>query len=178
LAASAQQLDAFAFDFANAVNAQHAAGYGLDGVTGRALFSTTATAEGAARAFSVSSDVAGNPNAVAASGSATSLPGGSDNAVLLSGLGQRPVIGGRTAGDAYGALVGDVGQRKARAAEDVMLRESVAAQVTAMRESVSGVSLEEEMIALTKYQRAYEASAKVISTVDQLLQELMNTVGR
>ena len=59
-----------------------------------------------------------------------------------------------------------------------MLRDSVAAQVASMRESVSGVSLEEEMIALTKYQRAYEASAKVISTVDQLLQELMNTVGR
>jgi flagellar hook-associated protein 1 FlgK len=178
LAVSAEKLDAFAFDFANAVNAQHAAGYGLDGVTGRNLFSTTATAAGAARVFAVWSGVAGNPNAIAASGSATSLPGGSDNAVLLSGLAQRSVVGGKTAGEAYGALVGDVGLRKARAAEDVALRESVAAQVTSMRESVSGVSLEEEMIALTKYQRAYEASAKVISTVDQLLQELMNTVGR
>jgi flagellar hook-associated protein 1 len=178
LAVSAERLDAFAFDLANAVNTQHAAGYGLDGVGGRALFSVTPTAAGAARAFSVSSDVLGNPNAIAASGSPTSLPGGSDNAVLLSGLALRASVGGKTPGEAYGALVGDVGQRKARAAEDVTLRESVAAQVESMRESVSGVSLEEEMIALTKYQRAYEASAKVISTVDQLLQELMNTVGR
>jgi flagellar hook-associated protein 1 FlgK len=178
LKASAERLDQFAFDFANAVNTQHAAGYGLDGVTGRALFSVTPTAAGAARALAVSADVAGNPNAIAASGSPTALPGGSDNAVLLSGLAQRASVGGKTPGDAYGALVGDVGQRKARAAEEVTLRESVAAQVEAMRESVSGVSLEEEMIALTKFQRAYEASAKVISTVDQLLQELMNTVVR
>jgi flagellar hook-associated protein 1 len=178
LAASAQELDQFAFDFANAVNAQHAAGYGLDGVNGRALFSVTATAAGAARAFTVSSDVLGQPSRLAASGSATALPGSSDNAVLLSGLANASSVGGKTPAEAYGALVGSAGQRKARAAQELSLRESVAAQVEAMRESVSGVSLEEEMIALTKFQRAYEASAKVISTVDQLLQELMNTVGR
>ena len=38
-------------------------------------------------------------------------------------------------------------------------------------------SLDEEMIAMTKYQRAYEASAKVLSTVDQLLEELLMRLG-
>jgi flagellar hook-associated protein 1 FlgK len=74
--------------------------------------------------------------------------------------------------------VGDVGARKADAADDVTLRESVASQMTAMRESASGVSLDEEMISLSKYQRAYEASTKVISTVDELLQELIARLGR
>jgi flagellar hook-associated protein 1 FlgK len=42
------------------------------------------------------------------------------------------------------------------------------------RESVSGVSLDEEMTDLVKYQRAYQASARLISTVDAMLDEVLN----
>jgi len=178
LKAVASKLDDLAYDIATTVNAQHAAGFGLDGVGGRNLFSVTPTASGAARALSVSADVKGNPNAIAASGSQFTLPGGSDNAVLLSRLAVAPTVGTRTAAQAYGDLVGDVGARKASAADDVILRKSVEDQMTAMRESASGVSLDEEMIALSKYQRAYEASTKVITTIDQLLEELMARLGR
>jgi flagellar hook-associated protein 1 FlgK len=178
LAAVATQLDTFTYGVAQAVNTQHAAGYGLDGVTGRNLFSLTASAQGAARAIRVSSQVQGNPDAIAASSALASLPGNSDNAVLLSQLAVQPAVGARTPAEAYGDLVGDVGARKAAAADDVTTRGAVAAQATAARESTSGVSLDEEMVALSKYQRAYEASSKLISTVDQLLQELMDRLGR
>jgi flagellar hook-associated protein 1 FlgK len=178
LSAIATNLDNFAYGIATSVNAQHQAGYGLDGVSGRALFSVTSGPEGAARALGVSADVAGNPNAIAASSSKTALPGNSDNAVLLSGLASQPTINGRSASEAYGDLVGDVGARKQAAADDASIRDAVAAQATSARESVSGVSLDEEMIALSKYQRAYEASSKLITTVDQLLGELMDSVGR
>lgn len=171
-------LDNFAYGIATSVNAVHASGYGLDGVSGRALFSITPTADGAARAIAVSSDVANNPNAIAASSSATALPGNSDNAVLLSALSTQPAVGGRSPSEAYGDIVGDVGSRKQSAADDASTRASVADQAKQARESSSGVSLDEEMVALSKYQRAYEASSKVITTVDQLLGELMNTVGR
>jgi flagellar hook-associated protein 1 FlgK len=174
----ANKLDELAYSVASTVNAQHASGFGLDGVGGRNLFSITPTAAGAARALAVSADVKGNANAIAASGSQFTLPGGSDNAVLLSRLAVEPTVGTRTAAQAYGDLVGDVGSRKAAAADDVGLRQSVEQQMTAMRESASGVSLDEEMVALSKYQRAYEASTKVITTVDQLLEELMARLGR
>ncbi|HSU41045.1 MAG TPA: flagellar hook-associated protein FlgK [Polyangiaceae bacterium] len=178
LSAVATNLDNFAYAVATSVNTQHAAGYGLDGVTGRNLFSVTPSATGAARALAVSADVAGNPSAIAASSSKTALPGNSDNAVLLSGLSSLPTINGRSASEAYGDLVGDVGARKQAAADDASIRDAVAAQATSARESTSGVSLDEEMVALSKYQRAYEASSKVITTIDQLLGELLNSVGR
>ena len=169
------KLDAFALGIANQVNTQHQAGYGLDGVGNRQFFDVSG---GSARTLKLSSQVAGNPNAIAAASSAATAPGGSDNAVLLSKLAQKAAVGGRSAIEAYSDLVGDVGQRKRAAADDLVIRDAVAAQVTAMRESTSGVSLDEEMVALSKYQRAYEASAKVISTVDQLLEELIARLGR
>jgi flagellar hook-associated protein 1 FlgK len=178
LVAVATQLDNLAFGVATSVNTQHMAGFGLDGVGGRALFAVSATSVGAARSLAVSSDVAGNPNAIGASSSAALLPGNSDNAVLLSRLALQPAVGGRSAVAAYGDLVGDVGSRKAAAADDVVMRESVAMQATAMREASSGVSLDEEMVNLSKYQRAYEASSKLISTVDQLLEELLDRLAR
>jgi flagellar hook-associated protein 1 FlgK len=74
-------------------------------------------------------------------------------------------------------LVGDVGQRKASAANDTELRGAVLSQAKAMQDSVSGVSMDEEMISLTRYQRAYEAAAKLVSTADQLLAGLIAQIG-
>ena len=74
--------------------------------------------------------------------------------------------------------MGDIGQRKAAVAQAVDTQHAIKEQVQAMRESVSGVSLDEEMINLTKYQRAYAAAGRVLTTVDELLQDLINRVGR
>lgn len=175
---TARKLDVFVFDVGNAINAQHAAGFGLDGSTGRRLFDVSAVSTGAARALTLSADVAGNPAAVAASATAATLPGGSGNAVALADLFKTPMSGGRTAAEAYGDIVGGVGQRRAAVAQALETQSAIKDQVQAMRESVSGVSLDEEMVSLTKFQRAYEAAGRVLTTVDQLLQDLINRVGR
>jgi flagellar hook-associated protein 1 FlgK len=85
---------------------------------------------------------------------------------------------GRTAAETYGDLVGSIGQRKSATAQAVETQNAIKQQVQAMRESVSGVSLDEEMVSLTKYQRAYEAAGRVLTTVDELLQDLLTRVGR
>ncbi|HEX4478151.1 MAG TPA: flagellar basal body rod C-terminal domain-containing protein, partial [Polyangiaceae bacterium] len=173
-----QELDQFAYDVATAVNTQHAAGAGLDGVSGRNLFAIGASATDAARTIAVDPSVAGQPNNIAASSSSASLPGGSDNAVALAALANQSFAGGgtRTASEAYSDVLGDVAQRKANSANAVSLRGDVDAQVKTMQQSQSGVSLDEEMVNLTSYQRAYEAATKVLTTADQLLGELMSSV--
>ncbi|HET9933337.1 MAG TPA: flagellar hook-associated protein FlgK [Polyangiaceae bacterium] len=178
LVAVGKQLDQFAYDVGTAINTQHAAGFGLDGVTGRHLFDLTATATGAARAIRLSDDVAGNPAAVAASSSAATLPGGSDNAALLSAMSRTPIASGgtRTASDAYGDIVGDIASRRSASSQMLEAREAISAQVDSMHESMSGVSLDEEFVNLTKFQRAYQASARLLTTADQLLQDLIQRV--
>ncbi len=172
------KLDQLVFDVASSVNAQHASGFGLDAVTGRNLFDVGPTASGAARGIRLGAAVAGNPNAIAAASSALSLPGGSANAVLLSDLWKTPLTGGRTAAEAYGDIVGGIGQRKQAIAQAVETQHAIRDQIQSMREQMSGVSLDEEMVSLTKYQRAYEAAGRVLSTVDELLQDLINRIGR
>lgn len=174
----ARQLDQLVFDVATTVNAQHAAGFGADGGTGRNIFDVSATVSGAARSVKLSADVAGNPAAIAAALDAASLPGGSGNAAALANVWSTPLSGGRTAAEAYGDIVGGIGQRKSSIAQAVETQQAIRDQIQAMREAVSGVSLDEEMVALTKYQRAYEAASRVLTTVDELLQDLLNRVGR
>jgi len=169
------RLDKIAGDVGDAINAQHVAGFATDGSTGRVLFSGT----GSAATIALDSQMVGHPERLAASSNAADVPGGSGNAVALASLSTKPLVGGtQTAAEAYGSLVGDIGQRKAQAAQDSEMRSSMQSQAEAMRSSSEGVSVDEEMINLTKYQRAYEAASKLVTTADQLLQELMNTVGK
>jgi flagellar hook-associated protein 1 FlgK len=174
------ELDQFAFNVGTQLNAVHAAGFGLDGQNGRALLEVGTTAQGAAGLIRVSDDVAGQPDLLGAASSAAALPGDGTQAMLLASVADEPVPGldGLNPSEAYGRLVGNVGRRKQEAAETLSLREAMTAQVETMRQSVSGVSLDEEMVALTQYQRAFEAASRVFTTADQLLETLINTLGR
>jgi len=176
----AGRLDQLAFDLGSAVNTQHALGFGLDGVSGRPLFSLPPSATGAARLIGLDAALVGHPERLAASSSAVTVPGGSDNAVALAGLASTDIASGgtRTASEAWADLVGDFGTRLARAEATAEIHSDVLAQTEAMRESASGVSLDEEMVNLTRYQHAYDAAAKVLATVDELMRELIDRIGR
>lgn len=174
------KLDQFVFDVAKGVNAQHTLGVGADGGTGRNLFDVGVTSTHAARDVRVSVDVFDHPDRIAAASNVFSVPGGSDNAQALSKLFDVPMatLNTRTAAQAYGDLVGNVGTRRANSQRDLETQTAVLKQVTAMHQSQSGVSLDEEMVNLTKFQNAYQAASKMIGVADQLLQTLLNTVGR
>jgi flagellar hook-associated protein 1 FlgK len=180
IVAMQNELDQFAFSVGTQLNSVHAAGFGLDGQNGRALFEVGTTAQGAAGTIRVSDDVAGQPDLLGAASSAAALPGDGTQAMLLAAVADEPVPGldGLNPSEAYGRLVGNVGKRKQEAAETLSLRDAMTQQIETMKQSVSGVSLDEEMVNLTQYQRAFEAASRVFTTADQLLETLINTLGR
>jgi flagellar hook-associated protein 1 FlgK len=175
-----KKLNDLVFDVATAVNTQHAQGVGADGGTGRNLFDVGLTSTNAARDVRVSLDVFGQPDRIAAASNVFSTPGGSDNAVALSKIFDTQIAVGnsKTAAQAYGDLIGSIGTTRANSQRDVETQSAILTQVQSMHQSQSGVSLDEEMVNLTKFQNAYQAASKMIGVADQLMQTLLNTVGR
>jgi flagellar hook-associated protein 1 FlgK len=169
-------LDNLAFDISSAFNTAHSAGFGLDGATGRNLFNPLAVAADAAKFMSLDAAVAGNPEAIAASSSAATLPGDNINALAMLDLQDSNIaLGGTgTALEALSQMMGNAASEVGRARATASQADAINEQVVALHKSVSGVSVDEEMVALMQFQRGYQASLKVISTADQMLQEVIN----
>ncbi|MBI4642428.1 MAG: hypothetical protein HY743_01535, partial [Deltaproteobacteria bacterium] len=102
-------------------------------------------------------------------------PGDNSNALLLADLGEQPVgPGGLTFSDAYQHFVTNIGLDAENAGNKQTYYQGLVDQFTQMRDSVSGVSLDEELTNLIKFQRAYQAAAKMVTTADELLQTLLS----
>ena len=173
---AADRLDRLAFDTASAYNAVHAAGFGLDGVGGRNLFEPPAVVAGAAAAMAVSSDVSGRPEALAAAADPAAGPGDNRNALDLVALEDASFAEGGTATfeAAWSGLVSAFGSAVRGAHSEAEQTAAVAQQVQALREQVSGVSVDEEMVSLMRYQRAFQASVRVVQTADEMLAEVIS----
>jgi flagellar hook-associated protein 1 len=155
----------------------HTAGYGLDGGTTRNLFGVPpAGVTGAASSFAVSTDVAGQPDFLAGAQDPLNLPGDNRNAIaLLHVRDQNNALGGTaTMQQSYRALVADAGTAAQSANDQATQAGAVLSQIDNLRASSSGVNTDEEMISLMKFQRAYQASLRVIETADSMLNELLN----
>jgi flagellar hook-associated protein 1 FlgK len=98
----------------------------------------------------------------------------------MAGLSDKKVLGGGSASltDYYAETVGVLGARTAAANRLVESQQLVTQTIQSQREQVAGVSLDEEMIELTKAQRAFEASAKLVQVVDGLLDTVVNGMLR
>jgi flagellar hook-associated protein 1 FlgK len=113
-----------------------------------------------------------DPGQIAASSSGA--PGDNGNATALANLQNEPVVSGQTAGDYYSNLIDQVGNDVSNATSEQEAVGLVLQQLSNQQASISGVSLDEEATNLVMYQRAYEAAARVISTVDELTSTTIN----
>ena len=104
--------------------------------------------------------------------------GDNQNARAIAALREQAVLNGNTAtlSDAWGDLVYRVGRDTRSALDEMRSRAEIVSQVDALRDEVSGVSLDEEAMNLLKFQRAYEANARFFTTVDRMLEMLLNMV--
>jgi len=76
----------------------------------------------------------------------------------------------------YNSLIGQIGLQGQSIQRDQQFHEVLSGQMSQLRDSVSGVSLDEEMANLIKYQHAYSAAAKLITMADEMLVTLLQSV--
>ena len=161
------QLDTLASQFATAFNTAHAAGTDLNGNPGGAFFSAVAGA-GAAASFSV---VITDPNAIAASSDGSA--GSNGNIANLSAVQTTELPSGVSPTDSFSNIVFNVGNLTQQAQAEATAGTSSLNQLQDQWGAISGVSIDEESTNLITYQRAFEAAARVISTVDELTQTVI-----
>jgi flagellar hook-associated protein 1 len=173
LANAASSLDTLAFDLAGAVNAVHSTGYALDGSTGHDLLNAGTSATGAAGRLAVDASVLANPSLIAAAAAAAAVPGDATKLQQLIATESQQLSGGMDATSTLARITSDFGASATRAQAVADQNASVRDNLLNLRESTSGVSIDEEMVRMTQTQRAYEAVAKVITATDEMLDTLM-----
>jgi flagellar hook-associated protein 1 len=156
----AAKLDSFVATLVTQVNTQHGQGVDLDGVAGGAFFTGTSAAD-----LQVALT---DPRKIAA---ADATKGGLDNTNATT-------IGTLDLGaDQYRSLVTGFGTTVSSAATASTTQAALVSQVDAARESVSGVNTDEEMVNLMAAQRGYEGASRVLTTMDSMLDTLINHTG-
>ena len=168
-------LDQVAFSMASEVNKVHSQGYDRLGRTGNLFFKTPIAKLGAASALAVDEKLQNDVSFLAGAGE-PGAPGDNRVANLLSQIENKKVMANNTSTltDFYSATVGKVGIEAQRANTSLKSQKEIVHQLKNQRESLSGVSLDEETTHLIEYQKAYDASARLIRTVDEMLDTLLN----
>jgi flagellar hook-associated protein 1 FlgK len=153
------------------VNTAHQAGYALDGVTTGTSFFTGTDATNLA----VDPAVTANLDLVAAAAT-PAAPGDGDNALTIADLqsGLSMSAGTQTYGDFYNSMVTSLGVDAKNTQSLAAAQQSTVDHLDQLQQSVSGVNLDEEMVNLTQYQRGYEAAARVVSSINEMLDALIN----
>ena len=166
-------LDTLAHDLMEAVNTVHASGYGLDGSTLNNFFTGAATAAG----IEVNPLIANDTNLIAAA-NGPDKPGDSSNAIAIANLQEAPMMNGNTTtfGAYYDSMVSDAGFAVQQATSYYDHQSQMVLQVENYRESISGVSIDEETVNLIKYQNAYQAAAKLINTADEMMETILTMI--
>jgi len=178
------------------LNGLHKLGFTTDGTTsGGVDFFTTSAGATTVTAASITLNpvIVNDPTKIASSlrldANGNAIKGNNGLALILANLkdskftttstdGTTTVA---TLGDRYSGMVGELGIQAQEANRKAANAESLTTQVDTNRQSVSGVSQDEEMTNLVKFQQAYNASARFMTAYDEILDKLINgtgTVGR
>lgn len=159
------QVQTFKQNLATTVNAQHQLGDDFYGNPGVAFFDFNP-----ALSPDISVSINYNELYLIAAAGRDQGRGDNKNAVALAGLRDAIQTG-------YLQLVSQYGEETENAGMMVNLKSSAKAQLEEQRQSISGVSLDEEMANMIKFQYAYQAAARMITTVDEMLDTVINRMG-
>ena len=170
-------LDQLAESLAERVNTLHVAGSDLDGNNGTDFFTSTGGGTVTAANLDVAAALKADPRLVVAAANGA----GSGDATIarsLAGLLQdrNSVVGGVTVSyeSFYAGLVTQAGSDIRLAEDTLATQQLILTQTQEQRNSVSGVSLDEEAVSLLQYQKAYEAAVRFLKVADEMTQTIMS----
>jgi flagellar hook-associated protein 1 FlgK len=163
------RLDTLASQLISQVNAVHAGGYGLNGTSGTDFFTGSGAGD-----IQLNAALANDPTLLQASGTAGAV-GDNQVALALAQLAKSPNSGldNQTFSQHYTQTIGAFGHALSSVNSRLSDQDTIDSMLAQERDSVSGVSLDEEMTNMMKFQRAFQASAQIITTVDQMLQTVI-----
>jgi flagellar hook-associated protein 1 FlgK len=174
-------LDLLASRLLTELNLVHSGGYGLDGSTGNNFFSGTDAAD-----IAIDPVISGSLDAIAASNEAPlagpiPVVGNGGNAIDIAQIKQNSylIVAGFTGtiDDYYRSQTGKLGVLSQEAGRMVDNQTLLLDQLDQRRQSYSGVSLDEEMANMLKFQHAYNAAAKIVNAFDEMLETIINRLG-
>ena len=138
----------------------------------------------------MSAEVSNNPANIAAGrgkdvggvGDFNSSSGQKDgrNALLIaSALREKPVMFdySKTTDDFYNSLISKLGTETSEARQELTTQSDLMVELENLRQSVMGVSLDEEMANMVQFQHSYNAAARMIQTMSEMLDTVINRLG-
>ena len=148
---------------------------GAIGLTSGDIFTVDSTGD-AAKNMMLNPDIVNDVNKIATSEDGS----GNDNlnALAIAGLRNGNYMSNNTTSfdGYYSGLIGEIGVDAQNASRSFLYKQTMVEQLTSRRESISGVNLDEEMANLIRYQQAFTASARMITLVDEMMDELLNLI--
>ena len=185
------ELNRFVQVFAENINTVHSQGYGLDGETGYLMFTANKTTSSEmkdndgniqhnkinAKNITLCLDME-DLNKIAAASEKDLLPGDGSNALKLAEL--RDDLSMYKEGkpeDFLKSLISNLGVDSLEAIRNTQNQTFLSLQVDIERQRVSGVSMDEELSNMVRFQHAYNASARMVTTFDEMLDVIINRLG-
>ena len=168
------KLDELAVTLVREVNNLHKTGFGLNGSTGMDFFDVDTTG-----ISDISLDWRIEDDAALIAASADGSEGDNSLALAIADLEQKAAFseGTETLGQVFSSISAWFGAKVAHAEDLAEGAKLSLQQIEAWRESVSGVSLDEEMAQLIRYQLAFNASAKLVNMADSMMQQVLAMVS-
>ncbi|HEY9720663.1 MAG TPA: flagellar hook-associated protein FlgK, partial [Oscillatoriaceae cyanobacterium] len=171
-------VNSLASNLMTAVNTIHSASFGLDGVTTLPFFTGTDASD-----MQVNPAIMAPPDGLRLIAAATNDPGslsggpGDGGAALAIADLQNQAqagLGNATIDSFYQNIITSAGTQGQQSSNQLTTQQQLVQTITQQQSSISGVNSDEEMANVVTAQKAYEASARVMSTIDQMLETLMN----
>ena len=168
-------IDNLAYTVASEVNNMHSQGFNAYNQTGIDFFDPMMDANGAAEYLSLNNEIKVDSGRISA-GRDPNRPGDNRVAVEIAELqyGKPIFAGSLTLDEFYNGMVGELGIKTQAANRQADVQDNIVNQLSNIRESISGVSLDEEAAKMIEMQKHFDAAARLIRTADEILETVIN----